>query len=527
MADYDLVVTIAGNAPERYRVSAQGLLIGRGPGNHVSIHDQQVSRRHARIWVEDTGLNIEDMGSRNGILLNGKVTRRSAVKPGDIIAIGQAVIQIRACTGSTVGHTIIGPDIAESVHAAIMKEASGIRLPILYKAAQLLGTVFDADVLLGEILALIFSALPVRRGFVLVRDQENGELEVHATLSKETGEEGPPLSRTLIQHVFDKREAMLTVDAQEDSRFVDADSIMGHGIHSAMCAPLIGRESVVGAIYVDSGSGSATFASEDLGLLTAIARVVGVAVENARLYQENVRQERLAVIGEATANMGHCVKNILTGLRGGSEFITMAIEKKELRYLEKGWPILSRSIDRIDTLVMNMLSLSKERQPERMPVNINTLVNEVVDTLRERAQRYKVLFEVHDAQEGVMHVDAQQIYRVILNLLNNAIEASVSTGGVVSITCANDSDGFRIRIADSGCGIPPELMPRLFQAFSSSKGASGTGLGLACSLKIAREHGGTIEVESKPGKGSVFTVVLPHMPNTGSPTMEIHSRPKG
>ncbi len=534
MADYDLILIVSGKTAERYQVTSEGLFIGRGPDNHISIQDQLISRRHARVWLENGEPHIEDLESRNGVQVNGKSVQSTPLSAGDIINLGNATLHLRSHAGSTIGHTVIGPEMAEDVHATIMREAGGARLPVLYKAAQLLGAVFDADVLMREILEIIFEALPVRRGFVLVCNPHSGELEIHAALSKESVEEGPPLSRTLIQHVLDSREAMLTVDAQEDSRFGAADSIVGHDIHSAMCAPLIGRNAVAGAIYVDSGSSSETYTGDDLGLLAAIARVVGVAVENARLYEENVRRARLAAIGEATAGLGHCVKNILTTLRGGCEFVTKAVEKRELYYLEKGWPILSRSIERIDALVMNMLSLSKDRPPERAPTDINTVVQEVLDTLRPRADRYKVALESHPADDGIFSVDSQEIYRLVLNLATNAVEACAMQGGKVTVACSRDADGFRIQVADTGCGIPADFMPRLFQAFASSKGASGTGLGLACCQKIVQEHGGAIDVESEPGKGSVFSVFLPHAPNgdmpphmpAGRPVTAIAANPK-
>ena len=526
MADYDLILIMSGKAAERYQVTSEGLFIGRGPDNHSSIQDQLISRRHARVWLENGKPHIEDLGSRNGVQVNGKFIQNSVpLRAGDIITLGNAVLRLRSNVGSTIGHTVIGPEMAEDLHAAIMREADGGRLLVLYKAAQLLGAVFDVDALMREILEIIFEALPVRRGFVLLCNPQRGELEIHAALSKEPGEKGPPLSRTLVQHVLDSREAMLTIDAQEDSRFDAADSIVGHDIHSAMCAPLIGRNAVAGAIYVDSGSSSETYDGDTLGLLTAIACVVGVAVENARLYEENMRRARLAAIGEATAGLGHCVKNILTNLRGGCEFVTMAVETKELVYLEKGWPILSRSIERIDALVMNMLSLSKDRPPESTLVDINAVVQEVLDTLRSRADRYKVALEFHPAHDGVFCVDSQEIYRLVLNLTTNAIEACATQGGKVTVACSRDADGFRIQVADTGCGIPADFMPKLFQAFASSKGSSGTGLGLPCCQKIVQEHGGTIDVESEAGKGAVFSVFLPHAPNGEAPPHTPEGKP--
>ncbi|HPO16264.1 MAG TPA: ATP-binding protein [Candidatus Hydrogenedentes bacterium] len=511
MAEYDLIYTKDNGVSEQYPITAEGLLLGRGSENHIIIHDSLVSRRHARVWLEKGLPQVEDLGSRNGILVNGETVRRASLQSGDRITLGQAVLEVHACTGSSIGHAVISQEKAAALHDSILGEASGVRLPVLYRAAQLLGTVFDLDELLRKILALIFEALPVRRGFMLILNTGTNEPEIHAILSKEKDEEGPPLSRTLIQHVFEHRESMLTLDAQDDSRFTATESIMGHSIHAAMCVPLLGHQQiVVGAVYVDSGSSSQTFSMDDLEMLTSIARVVGVAVENARLYRENVEKERLAAIGQATAGLGHCIKNILTGIRGGGEFMSMALQSKELRYVEKGWPILKQSIDRIDLLVMNMMSFSKPRTPNRQPNDLNALVQEVLEVVGSRAERHNVELEFTPGDPVRAMVDGPEIFRVILNLVTNAVDVCEIKGGKVTIECVQEEGDCRLCVSDTGPGIPPEMLPQLFKVFSSSKGSKGTGLGLACSQKIVQEHGGTIEARNEPGSGAVFTVVLPN-----------------
>jgi signal transduction histidine kinase len=109
----------------------------------------------------------------------------------------------------------------------------------------------------------------------------------------------------------------------------------------------------------------------------------------------------------------------------------------------------------------------------------------------------------------VAQVDSQAIYRVLLNLVVNAVEACEHNEGSVSILCVCTDQGCTIRISDTGIGIPEAIIPHLSEAFVSSKGSGGTGLGLACSYKIVREHGGDIQVKSQSGTGTIFTVFLP------------------
>lgn len=508
-AAFELVVLKAGGAGERYLVPEGGITLGRGEDNGITLRSKHVSRNHARFWVEGDAVRFEDLGSRNGIEVNGARQAEGALTEDDQVVIGGTELYVQRGTEPGFNRTVVSREQATALQASIIEDAGDERLLVLYDAAKLLGEVFDLDELLDKILALIFRAVPVRRGFILTLDHAGGRPEIRAARSREPGDAGPPLSQTLIQHVFDSAEAIRTRDAQDDSRFDRAESIMDHDIHAAMCAPLYGRTAVAGAIYVDVGDTATPLDEQDLELLSAVAQVVGVAVENARLYRENMERERLAAIGMATAGVGHCIKNILTGIRGGAEFVNRAIEMNDIGYLSRGWPILHRAIERIDVLVMNMLVISRDRAPERTQTDINAMIRDVVALFEERARKYHVGITVEPDPLGVANVDGRAIYRVLLNLVVNALEACEHNEGDIVIACACTDQGCTIRISDTGIGIPEEIIPRLSQAFVSTKGSGGTGLGLTCSYKIVREHGGDIQVRSEPGKGTVFTVFLP------------------
>ncbi|MFP4499779.1 MAG: ATP-binding protein [Candidatus Hydrogenedentota bacterium] len=509
MQTHELVLSEPGGLDRRYLVTEKGLVIGRASDTDITLTDQRVSRRHAQVSLVENTVRVADLGSRNGLLINGEPKQEAELREGDELQVGETVFRLACYAEGGGSQTKIsyeqGAQLAEEITAGPGNE----HLPVLYKAARLLGSVFDTDDLLAQILDLLFEALPVKRAFVLTLNANKGEPVVRASRSREGETGGPPLSNTLVQHVLAERTAIHTVDAMEDSRFDGAVSIFAQQIHAAMCAPLVGRDAVAGAVYVDSGGSGKRFSENDFQLFTAIAYVVGVSVENARLHQEKVAQERLAAIGQATAGLGHCMKNILTGIKGGAEYVDMAIREGDMKYVERAWPIMGRAMQRIETLVMNLLTYSRDRVPECMPTNLNQLVRDVFETMRGRADRYNVALELEDDPEGTLSVDAQQIYRVLMNLVTNAIDACEPKGGTVTVTLQNEAGGVSITVSDTGGGIPPAVRNRLGQAFVSTKGSAGTGLGLAVSYKLVREHGGEIDVESEPGKGTAFTVYLP------------------
>jgi len=509
MTGFRLIVHGAEPEKSRFKLSSKQMVIGRAPNVDILLSGHSVSRHHAKIWVENDSVVLEDMHSLNGVYVHGKPVMRTNLHPGDQFVVGRTIIEVASVDTNTTGVSISFDASATLYQKMMDKDAN--RFPILYKTVQLLGSVLDIDDLMKQILEVIFEAVPARRGFVLTVPQNGKDAVVRAMLSSDGEGEGPPLSRAVVDRVMNARESVLTHDAQDDIRFDSTESIKGHSIRAAMCVPLCGRQSIEGAIYVDSGRSTQSFTKNNLQLLTVIGHIVGIAVENARIIRENLERERLAALGQAMGEVGHCMKNILTGIRGGGEFIDHAIEKKDLNYLERGWPLMRRAIDRFDMLVMNMLTFTRDRPSRRAPVDINALAKQVLSDVEARATRLKnvtIEFAPGSFQEEAI-VDAQGVQRILQNLVANAIDACERNKGTVTVATACDADAYRIVVRDTGEGIPPDTLKRLGEPFVSTKGSSGIGLGLACSYKLAREQGGDILVESEVGKGSKFTVVLP------------------
>jgi signal transduction histidine kinase len=510
MPQYELILHQGEKHLSTYDIGSDGLVIGRASECDVVLVDSMVSRRHARIWNDGKGLKIEDLGARNGIVVNGHKVSKLRVDEGDELTVGTHTFRIAKVTRehakSDTGATI-SFEKAGDIHERMLREPDFNRLVILYKASQLLGTVFDLNDLLDRILELLFEALPVKRGFILTLSGHDKTPEVRACLPNDKGADRLPMSQTLIDHVFSQRSAVLTLDAHRD--FSESESVVTHGIRAAMCVPLCGREDMVGAIYVDSGKSDIVFKNDHLKLLTAIGRVTGVAVENANLHQEMVETERLSAIGQATAGLGHCVKNILVGIKGGAEFVDLALETGEIKYIQKGWPLIRRSVDRVEDLVLNLLTFSRNHRTERTNTDLNLLVDEIKDTVAAQATLAKVTLKVEKGDLRPMPLDSLGMYRAILNLVGNAIDACEEHGGHVTLRTKADESSYYVEVEDDGTGIPEEFRDRLFKAFNSTKGSKGTGLGLACSQKIVHEHGGFISFTTKPGKGSKFVIQLP------------------
>jgi len=183
--------------------------------------------------------------------------------------------------------------------------------------------------------------------------------------------------------------------------------------------------------------------------------------------------------------------------------------------LRQGWKMIEKNQAKMFHVVTDMLSYSKEREPASEETDLNARVREVVELLAPRAAENKVQLEAkYDNRLPICLADPDALYHAALNIAGNALDAveSAETPRVTVSTVLADSDWAEIHIADNGTGIAPEKLADIFRPFVSTKGSRGTGLGLAVSRKILREHGGDITVRSQPGQGSTFILRLPLRP---------------
>ena len=223
-----------------------------------------------------------------------------------------------------------------------------------------------------------------------------------------------------------------------------------------------------------------------------------------------VQSEKLSAIGEFVAGVAHELNNPLATVMGFSEILkTAPVEPKYQRHLN----MIFKSAERCQKIVQSLLTFARRHQPERKPVAVNQLVEEVLEIVayQLRTNNIKVVREFADRLPPVLG-DGHQIQQVIINLINNARQAieSHQDSGWLSVTTEADATSVRIKIADNGPGISPENLRKIFDPFFTTKGVGkGTGLGLSLCYGLIKEHGGNISVTSQPGQGATFVVELP------------------
>jgi PAS domain S-box-containing protein len=241
--------------------------------------------------------------------------------------------------------------------------------------------------------------------------------------------------------------------------------------------------------------------------------------EIKRLEKELLKSERLAAIGQTVAGLAHGIKNILHGLKGGSYLVDIGIKKDESEKLKKGWDMIKRNIGRTSNLVMDLLSYSKEREPEFETCLPNQIADDVCALLQDKARENNVKFVKHfDDSIGEVSMDPNSVHEVLLNLMSNAVDACLfdedtSKNFQVDLKTTSEKDNvIRFEISDNGVGMDEDVIKKLFTSFFSTKGHRGTGLGLMVTHKLIEEHNGSIDVNSQPGKGTTVIFRMPYNP---------------
>ena len=270
---------------------------------------------------------------------------------------------------------------------------------------------------------------------------------------------------------------------------------------------------VASAQAIGTGNLQHTIELSERTELAVLADTLNTSMERlADLQKELVEQERLAAIGETVAGLAHCLKNTLNALRAGQYVIDRGMERNDIEKLQTGWRVMMEGVREVEELTVDMLYCTKERTPEFELTDPNEVIREVIDLLREMAAGKGVeLRAALDEGIGVAALDRTMVYRAILNLATNAIDACTESesGDLVILRSQGTPDEVVLAVEDNGIGMSDEIQSRLFTRFFSTKATGGTGLGLPVVKKVAEEHGGALRVESELGKGSEFHIHLP------------------
>ncbi|MFH0882082.1 MAG: ATP-binding protein [bacterium] len=385
------------------------------------------------------------------------------------------------------------------------------RLKSLQAVTQVLNSTLELDKLLSIILREAVKHTEAETGTIYLMDTDSGDLVSHVIEHGIVRKIRLKLGQGIAGHVAASGEALNLADAYEDERFnPEVDKKTGHRTRTMLTMPMRdGDGKIVGVIQLINKQ-QGLFNSDDLAFIEAMGVHASIAIEKARTAEQMARSEALAAVGRLAAQIIHDFKNPMSIIRGYAQLLeNPAVEKDRTAYLK----IITNQIDRLVGMTQEVLDFSRgQTQLDFRTTPVGPLFEQLLATISPdyEKQGIKVAFNCED-NDFEATLDVNRMTRVFFNLIGNARDA-MDDKGTLTVNVAPRSPDWVFEVIDTGKGILPERLEAIFGAFATFDKDHGTGLGLAIAKKVVEEHGGRIEVASKVGEGTTFTITLPLTP---------------
>ncbi len=383
----------------------------------------------------------------------------------------------------------------------------------------------EAPVAIGEAAVRgLRDLLGVPRAIVNLFDLASGEAEWLAAAGRRRVHLGPgvrfPL--TLMGDVEAlRRGEPQVIDVTSLPRGPEAEALLASGVHAYMAVPMIAGGELIGALSF--GGAHAEFPPEHISITREVADQMAIALSQARLYErvkreaeeleqrvrertaqleaaqdELVRAERLAILGQLAGGMSHELRNPLGVIKNSVYYLRMVLPEEER--VRKHLGILDREVETATRIISGLLDFARVTPPSRVEVDLNALVRDQLERMPQ-PDSITVVLELASDLPPVL-ADPEQIRLVLSNLISNANQA-MPNGGTLTIQTVHAAAGVTLTVADTGLGIAPEHLERIFEPLFTTE-AKGIGLGLPLAKRLVESNQGKIRVESTPGQGTCF-----------------------
>ncbi len=413
-------------------------------------------------------------------------------------------------------------------------EISQQRLVTINQISNTISQSLELSQILDNAINSVIGLMQVDAAWIYLLNQENNELVLAAHRGYSEGANRIKVGYDISGRVVESGQPVIVDDVPREAGLPEE---LQQRMNSVVVVPLSAKTKVKGTLGVNSRR---QFEKGEIDLLTIIGNQIGIAVDNAGLYQTQkemqdklssayrelseshqrlkesqeqlIQAEKLISLGQLSASIAHEVNNPLSGVLVYTQLLVKKIRGGEidkevaLNYLSK----MEFELTRSTKLIRNLLDFARQSPPEFHEVSLNVVLNQAFDLVAHSAetQHIQMVKELDPALPGIM-ADSNQLQQVCTNIIMNAIQA-MPQGGKLALRTSFHNNQVRVEVQDTGRGIPPENMSKLFTPFFTTKSeVKGVGLGLAVAYGIVQRHKGKIEVQSKLGEGTTFTVHLP------------------
>ena len=546
--------------------------MGRAADNQIVLEGSLISRKHGTLERDGDTFRLNDLSSHNGIFVNGEKVKEATLQDRDEIRISNYVlIYYQETAGPPITGVIETVTVEENYDDLVSQLTSGSHpavragdtsgagdllqqmakerrtLTLLCDLSRALSTVRSLQDVSQKALEILLETTHAERGAMFLLAGEPPVLHPATVCDRKDAKTSGPvtISSTVAERILSERKGIITADAGEDPRFAHGQSVVMRGLRSIACAPLVGQAGNLGILYLENNRSVGAFTHDDLELLCAVASQVGLSVENARFYdalqhanqdlemkvEERTAElresefklfqvEKIASLSRLVAGVAHEINNPLGALKGNLELVMVMSGRlataevrteKEVKMAEQLLRITQESVSacaRIMGVMRSMRSFARLDEADFKLANINDGLTVAVQLLDPAARR-RIEISLELGEVPAIPCYPALLNEAFMNLLLNACQA-IKQAGRVLVSTRRESDHVVVRFQDTGSGIAPEHLPKIFDPGFTTKGVGvGVGLGLAIAYSVIQEHRGSIQVDSRAGQGSTFTIQLP------------------
>jgi signal transduction histidine kinase len=396
-----------------------------------------------------------------------------------------------------------------------------ISIETFYRVFRDISTLVHTGKSLKEVLERVVrkasELLDAKGALLRIRNLETQQFEVAAAhgMGERYLNKGPVTSEKILSDEIRQNRVLIIEDIWEAPRVEYPQEAWDEGIRMMLDIPLTVVDETIGLLRIYLTE-KREFSDDELGFMVSIGEQCACAINKARLIENQkarydqlaIHTEKMSALGRMAAGIAHEINNPLAGILLFSSNLSKKVPEKGP--MKEGLDIIIRETVRCKTIIQELLEFSRDREPQKEMVNPNTILEKALKMLENEFRLHHIQIKKQlsdDLQETML--DENQIEQIFVNLLLNAVQA-IEEKGVITVTSRMDKNRKKalIEIADTGSGISSENMAKIFEPFFSTK-AKGTGLGLAVSYAIVKNHHGDINAFSKPGEGTRFVLEFP------------------
>jgi len=381
----------------------------------------------------------------------------------------------------------------------------------------------DRRAFVDEVLYVAVKATGAQRAILITGTAEAHEVRRTVLPEGPTPDPGSTeISWAVVSQVLASGESSLFSDALTSEELASHRSIAVLKLRSLACVPLRASGQVLGALYLDHHGIAGLISQEMMGFLELLGGLIAITLHTGHVeeragstrlqleetYRHLMRAERNRLAGELAGGLVHDLKNVLTAVSGRAQLLRRASQDpqvlRSLDAIEKAAGAGTGLVQRLQECARDHSSQSEEA------VDLTVVAHEAIELLAPRLDKARITASLQEVAGALAWGVPGEYREMFLNLFVNACDA-MPDGGALSVSFAlnREADRLAVVVGDTGCGMTPETRARIFEPFYTTKGNSGTGLGLVVVRSVIVRHGGTVEVESSPGAGTRFNLALP------------------